>query len=55
MKLTKKLFYICDDNHETLFVDQIWRSDDQLTDEVKKLKVGDIFPLSKTTYLLRGK
>ena len=38
MKLTKKLFYICDDNHETLFVDQIWRTDDQLIDEVKKLK-----------------
>tara|TARA_R100000455_G_C6240654_1_gene99669 strand:- start:196 stop:363 length:168 start_codon:yes stop_codon:yes gene_type:complete len=55
MRPTKKLFYICDDNHETLFVDKIWRSDDQLINKVKKLKVGDIYPLSKTTYLLRGK
>ena len=49
----KKLFYICDDNHENLFVGKLIRTDDELIDEVKKLEIGDIYPLSKTRYLMR--
>ena len=52
--MKKKLFYICDDKHETLFVGKLLRTDDELNDEIKKLEIGDIYPLSKTRYLLRG-
>ena len=51
--MQKKLFYICEDNHENLFVGKLIRTDNELIDAVKKLEIGDIYPLSKTRYLLR--
>jgi len=49
-----KLFYICDDNHETSFVGQFKRRDIEIIDELKRLEVGDIHPLSNTKYIIRG-
>ena len=49
-----KLFYICDDDHETSFVSQFKRRDIEIIDELKRLEVGDIYPLSNTRYIIRG-
>ena len=35
--MKKKLFYICDDNHENLFVGKLLRTDDELNDATLKL------------------
>ena len=32
--MKKKLFYICDDNHENLFVGKLLRTDDELNDKL---------------------
>tara|TARA_R100000995_G_scaffold49068_1_gene23531 strand:+ start:173 stop:346 length:174 start_codon:yes stop_codon:yes gene_type:complete len=51
--ITKKLFYLCDDDDERLFVARIYRSDDEIKDELKKLKVGEVHQISKTRYFMR--
>jgi len=49
-----KLFYICDDDHETNFVGQFKRRDIEIIDDLKRLEVGEIHPLSNTRYIIRG-
>ena len=51
----EKSFLICDDKSENLFVGSLIRTDNQLNDHIKKLEIGDIYPLSKTRYLMREK
>ena len=51
----EKSFLICDDKSENLFVGRLIRTDNQLNDRIKKLEIGDIYPLSKTRYLMREK
>ena len=51
----EKSFLICDDKSENLFVGRLIRTDNQLNDHIKKLGIGDIYPLSKTRYLIREK
>ena len=53
MKAKEKVFYICDDNSENLFVGKIKRTNDQLKKDVAELNIGDIYSLSKTVYLIR--
>jgi len=50
---TKRVFYVCDDTSENHFVYKFERTKDQLKQAIKKLNVGDIYPLSKTRYLIR--
>ena len=52
MKAKEKVFYICDDNSENLFVGKIKRTNDQLKKDVAELNIGDIYSLSKTVYLI---
>ena len=51
--LTKKMFYLCDDESENYFVARIYRSDDEIKDELKNLKVGEILEISETRHFLR--
>ena len=53
MNKTKRVFYICNDTSENHFECKIERTKDQLKQAIKKLNVGDIYPLSKTRYLIR--
>jgi len=54
MNKTKRVFYVCDDTSENHFEFKFERTKNQLKQEIKKLNVGDIYPLSKTRYLIRG-
>ena len=51
--LTKKMFYLCDDESENYFVARIYRSDDEIKDELKNLKVGEVYQISKTKHFIR--
>ena len=51
--ITKKMFYLCDDESENYFVARIYRSDDEIKDELKNLKVGEIHQLSETKHFVR--
>ncbi len=51
--LTKKMFYLCDDESENYFVARIYRSDDEIKDELKNLKVGEFHQISKTKHFIR--
>jgi len=51
--ITKKMFYLCDDKSENYFVARIYRSDDEIKDELKNLKVGEIHQISKTKHFVR--
>ena len=51
--ITKKMFYLCDDESENYFVARIYRSDDEIKDELKNLKVGEVHQISKTKHFVR--
>ena len=51
--LTKKMFYLCDDESENYFIARIYRSDDEIKDELKNLKVGEVHQISKTKHFIR--
>ena len=51
----EKSFLICDDKSEKLFVGRLIRTDNQLNEHVKKLEIGEEYPLSKTRFLVREK
>ena len=51
--MKKKLFYICDDESENYYVGRIYRSDNEIKDELKNLKVGEILEISETRHFLR--
>ena len=50
---TKRIFYICDDTSKNHFVCRLERTKNQLKPKIQKLNVGDIYTLSKTSYLIR--
>tara|TARA_Y100001937_G_C7065464_1_gene305821 strand:- start:96 stop:266 length:171 start_codon:yes stop_codon:yes gene_type:complete len=49
----KKMFYLCDDEHENYYVARIYRSDDEIKSELRNLKVGEILEISKTKHFIR--
>jgi len=51
--MTKKMFYLCDDESEDYFVARIYRSDNEIKDELKNLKVGEVHQISKTRHFIR--
>ena len=53
MNKTKRVFYVCDDMSKNHFEYKFERTKNQLAQDIKKLNVGDIYPLSKTRYLIR--
>ena len=51
----EKVFYLCDDESENLYTGRITRYDYELTEQVRRVKIGEIHQLSPTTYLIRDK
>ena len=54
MNKAKRVFYVCDDTNKNHFEYKFERTKNQLKQEIQKLNVGDIYPLSKTRYLIRS-